>query len=109
SAARRQTANIWLTVGQQRDGRPVLRSLYCCGCAYRTCCYVVLYRPCNPDALEYIPTIPKLIGEDSEGQSSDSRDHGRDDSSGSGGGGSGQRTSGSDGAGVVGAVPPKGT
>ncbi|CAN0243261.1 unnamed protein product, partial [Ectocarpus sp. 4 AP-2014] len=60
AAARRQSANIWLTVGQSR-GRPVLRSLYCCGCAYRrvTCCYVVLYRPCNPDVLEYLPTIKR--------------------------------------------------
>ncbi|CAN0529861.1 unnamed protein product [Ectocarpus sp. 12 AP-2014] len=60
AAARRQSANIWLTVGQS-GGRPVLRSLYCCGCAYRrvTCCYVVLYRPCNPDVLEYLPTIKK--------------------------------------------------
>lgn len=43
AAARRQSANIWLTVGQ-KAGRPVLRSLYCCGCAYRcgrrVCVYV---------------------------------------------------------------------
>lgn len=23
----------------------------------RTCCYVVFYRPCNPDVLEYLPTV----------------------------------------------------
>eukprot|EP00752_Nemacystus_decipiens_P006570 g5916.t1 len=81
AAARRQSANIWLTVGQ-KAGRPVLRSLYCCGCAYRTCCYVVFYRPCNPDVLEYLPTIKRNAsayasggedGGDSGGASVDSK------------------------------------
>ncbi|CBJ30291.1 hypothetical protein Esi_0184_0042 [Ectocarpus siliculosus] len=77
AAARRQSANIWLTVGQSR-GRPVLRSLYCCGCAYRTCCYVVLYRPCNPDVLEYLPTVKKNASsgdEDGDGGDGDEDDN----------------------------------
>eukprot|EP00903_Cladosiphon_okamuranus_P021169 g19445.t1 len=80
AAARRQSANIWLTVGQ-KAGRPVLRSLYCCGCAYRTCCYVVFYRPCNPDVLEYLPTIKK------NASVYDNPGGGGDDDEGDGGGG----------------------
>lgn len=45
----------------------------------RTCCYVVFYRPCNPDVLEYLPTLTKnaLLYDGSE----DSDDDGCGDTS----------------------------
>lgn len=44
----------------------------------RTCCYVVFYRPCNPDVLEYLPTTKKNASayENSGGDDGDDSDDG---------------------------------
>lgn len=73
-ASRKQTAAIWLTLsgapaaeakgsaqGDAAPGsvaRPVLRSLYCCGCPYRAAPHVIFYRPPLWDKLHYFSVQP---------------------------------------------------
>lgn len=51
--AHRQNANLWLEAVVPRDGvaRPRLRSVYCCGCPFKTSTHIIFYR--RPDASRF--------------------------------------------------------
>eukprot|EP00743_Colponemidia_sp_Colp-15_P006790 GILK01007321.1.p1 GENE.GILK01007321.1~~GILK01007321.1.p1 ORF type:complete len:860 (-),score=120.70 GILK01007321.1:263-2803(-) len=59
-AARKQTANIWLTMRLDRHNCPSLREVWCCGYRYRTSAQVIFYK--QPDPAHNLSTEALDIG-----------------------------------------------